>query len=177
VAVAIKQLHDRGRASSANRSFPLLADFLGEEVLPRIQRRAQSLDLHGQQGTVNDGVQALVSLTERSERRTLLHADLYRENAPFDEMGQPILIDPLPMVGDSAFDWAFWSVYYDLGRQTRERLAAAVHVSGIPASEILPWCRLLALDGYLYYLDTHDPRATRMAETLSLLSEEARRLQ
>ena len=94
----------------------------------------------------------------------MLHADLYRENVPFDDAGLPRLIDPLPMLGDAAFDWAFWTVYYDLGEGTAERLATAARISRIPVTELIPWCRLLALDGLLYYLESGDERAPRMAQ-------------
>ncbi|GAA0422013.1 aminoglycoside phosphotransferase family protein [Streptomyces luteireticuli] len=171
VASAIQQLHGRGRVAALPHAFPPLSAFLNDEVLPRIRHRAIVLGLHKHRHFIGNELRMLGDLAERRERRTVLHADLYRENALFDEAGRPVLIDPLPMAGDAAFDWAFWSVYYDVGRRTHYRLTTAAQTSGIPASEILPWCRLLALDGLLYYLDTHDPRATRMAQTLTRLAE------
>ncbi|RYJ30546.1 hypothetical protein CU044_1281 [Streptomyces sp. L-9-10] len=87
----------------------------------------------------------------------------------FDCQGHPRLIDPLPMVGDPAFDWAFWIVYYDLGRGTDARLATASRVSRIPVPVLAPWCRLLAVDGLLFYVESGDPRAHLMAEVLTHL--------
>ncbi|MEJ8650767.1 aminoglycoside phosphotransferase family protein [Streptomyces sp. MS1.AVA.3] len=175
VASAIQQIHGSGREAAPPCGLPRLKDFLEDVVLPRIRHRAGSLGQQGRRRLINSEMQLLAGLTERPGRRTVLHADLYRENVPFDETGQPVLIDPLPMVGDAAFDWAFWTVYYDLGRHTAERLATATRISGVATAEILPWCRLLSLDGLLYYLDTGDPRAPRMAKTLTLLSAKARR--
>jgi streptomycin 6-kinase len=105
----------------------------------------------------------------------VLHADLYRENIPFTRGGRPVLLDPLPMTGDAAYDWAFWCIYYQLGHGTGHRLYQASRTSGIPAEEIHPWCLLLSLDGLLYYEETRDPRASEMTALLNALVERAAR--
>jgi streptomycin 6-kinase len=169
VAGALHDLHTRGRARPRTRSLPLLSDYLRCTVLPRIEDRALNLDLGRWRSLVDDAARALGTLSEDPERSTVLHGDLYRENVPFDEKGHPRLIDPVPMVGDAAFDWAFWTVYYELGRETSQRLATAARISRTPAPVIAPWCRLLSVDGLLYYVDTDDPRAPQMAEVLSHL--------
>lgn len=169
VAAALQALHELGRRQRPS-GLPLLADFLGQEVLPRIGRRARGIDLGERRRLVDDAFVALPGLREHPRRTTVLHADLYRENVPFDDAGLPRLIDPLPMLGDAAFDWAFWTVYYDLGEGTADRLAAAAGISRIAVTELMPWCRLLALDGLLYYLESGDERAPRMARVLSGLS-------
>lgn len=99
----------------------------------------------------------------------MLHTDLYRENVLFDWRGHPRLIDPLPVLGDPAFDWAFWTVYYELGRGTTARLAIASRTSRVPVPVLAPWCRLLAVHGLLFYVESGDPRATHMATVLSEL--------
>ncbi|MFG2850903.1 aminoglycoside phosphotransferase family protein [Streptomyces mirabilis] len=170
VAGALHGLHLRGRTRPRTGSFPLLSNYLRFEVLPRIEKRALSLDLGLWQPLVGDEFRAITMLEEDPRRSTVLHGDLYRENVPFDGNGHPRLIDPVPMVGDAAFDWAFWTVYYDLGRETSQRLATAARISRIPVPVIAPWCRLLSLDGLLYYVDTDDPRAPQMFEVLSFLS-------
>ncbi|GFH34883.1 aminoglycoside phosphotransferase family protein [Streptomyces pacificus] len=170
VAGALHGLHLRGRSRPSTVSLPLLSDYLRCEVLPRIEKRALNLDLGPWRSLVDDEVQALAGLHEDPGRSTVLHGDLYRENVPFDIKGHPRLIDPVPMVGDAAFDWAFWTVYYELGRETSQRLATAARISRIPVPVIAPWCRLLSVDGLLYYVDTGDPRAPQMAEVLSFLS-------
>ncbi|MEJ8643620.1 phosphotransferase [Streptomyces sp. MS1.HAVA.3] len=138
--------------------------------LPRIRRREHALDTGAWRPLVDATLPALTDLEEDPSRVTVLHADLYRENVPFDWLAHPRLIDPLPMVGDPAFDWAFWTVYYDLARGTGERLTTASRISRIPIPGLAPWCRLLALDGLLFYLETDDPRAPQMAGVLSDLS-------
>ncbi|MFJ5105444.1 aminoglycoside phosphotransferase family protein [Streptomyces sp. NPDC088554] len=170
VAGALHGLHLRGRTKPPEGSLPLLGDYLRFEVLPRIEKRALSLDLGPWQQLVDDELRAITMLQEDPRRSTVLHGDLYRENVPFDSQGHPRLIDPVPMVGDAAFDWAFWTVYYDLGRETSQRLATAARISRIPIPVIAPWCRLLSLDGLLYYVDTGDPRAPQMFEVFSFLS-------
>jgi streptomycin 6-kinase len=170
VAGALHGLHIRGRARPRTGSLPLLSDYLRFEVLPRIEKRALNLDLGPWQSLVDDEVRALIRLNEDPVRSTVLHGDLYRENVPFDSQGHPRLIDPVPMVGDAAFDWAFWTVYYELGRETSQRLATAAWISRITVPTIAPWCRLLSVDGLLYYVDTGDLRAPQMAEVLSFLS-------
>jgi len=102
----------------------------------------------------------------------LLHADLYRENIPFDRSGNPVFIDPLPMMGDPAFDWAFFTVYYDLARDPVRRLELASRYSSIPIVGLLPWCLLLCFDGLLYYHDVGDMREPRMVEVLSAIATE-----
>jgi streptomycin 6-kinase len=69
-----------------------------------------------------------------------------------------------------SLDLSVLTVYYDLGRETSQRLATAARISRISVPVIAPWCRLLSLDGLLYYVDTGDPRAPQMAEVLSFLS-------
>jgi streptomycin 6-kinase len=79
------------------------------------------------------------------------------------------------MLGDALFDWAFWTVYYRLGDAAGERLTEAARRSGVARTRILPWCLLLALDGFLYYEETRDPRLDRMAEVLTTLCSSADR--
>ncbi|MEU9111194.1 aminoglycoside phosphotransferase family protein [Streptomyces sp. NPDC048483] len=175
VAAALQGLHTLGRRRGRLNRFPLLADHLQQEVLPRIRRRTRELDLGSWRPLVDVLLPTLDGLQQDTDRLTVLHADLYRENVPFDGRGHPRLIDPLPMLGDAAFDWAFWTVYYDLGNGTDGRLSAAALVSRIPVPLLGPWCRALALDGFLFYLETGDPRAPRMADVLSSLSPSAPR--
>lgn len=135
-----------------------------------MRRRLKAVDVRPWRDLVDVLLPELMALEEDDGRTTVLHTDLYCENVLFDRLGHPRLIDPLPMVGDAAFDWAFWTVYYDLGHGTDARLAAAVRISRIPVPVLAPWCRALALDGLLYYLETGDPRAPRMADVLARLS-------
>ncbi|MFY1676673.1 aminoglycoside phosphotransferase family protein [Streptomyces sp. WMMC905] len=170
VAGALHGLHLRGRDRPHDLCLPLLVDYLRCELLPRIEKRVLNLDLGPWRPLLEDASRAVSALKEDPARSTVLHGDLYRENVPYDSHSHPRLLDPVPMVGDSVFDWAFWTVYYDLGSQTEQRLAKASRISRIPVPEIAPWCRLLSVDGLLYYVDTGDPRAPKMMEVLSRLS-------
>ncbi|WP_411145830.1 aminoglycoside phosphotransferase family protein [Streptomyces sp. x-80] len=169
VAAALRGLHTSGQRRPRTDCLPRLAEHLMLEVRPRIDRRARGLSLGGLRTLIEVELSAFDALKEDPGRATVLHADLYRENVLFDWRGHPRLIDPLPMVGDPAFDWAFWTVYYDLGRGTAERLATASRVSRIPVPELAPWCRLLAVDGLLFYTETGDPRVPRITEVLTNL--------
>ncbi|WP_329020983.1 aminoglycoside phosphotransferase family protein [Streptomyces sp. NBC_00690] len=169
VAAAIQGLHTFGQHRRRPDGLPRLADHLAQEIRPRTEQRLQKLDLGGWRSLAEVGISAAIDLEEVPRQATVLHADLYRENVLFDWQGHPRLIDPLPMVGDPAFDWAFWTVYYDLGRGTDERLATASRVSRIPVPVLAPWCRLLAVDGLLFYVESGDPRTHLMAEVLTHL--------
>jgi streptomycin 6-kinase len=102
-------------------------------------------------------------------RTALLHGDLYRENVVFTVAGTPVFIDPLPMVGDPVFDWAFFVVYHDLTTDPIARLDAVTSISGISAELVVPWCLTLCLDGLLYYREERDPRELRMTEVIGSL--------
>ncbi|SDH42501.1 streptomycin 6-kinase [Sinosporangium album] len=104
----------------------------------------------------------------------LLHADLYRENILFDNARGVVFIDPLPMVGDPVFDWAFWTVYYDLERDPVDRLKLANQASGISSGELVPWCLTLCLDGLLYYRQVGDSRLGRMRDVMAAMAKEVR---
>ena len=168
VAAAIHGLHSLGRRRP-RPDVPSLAHFHQEVVMPRIRQRLQSLDLGSWRMLVEEACEGLPALREDPARTTVLHADLYRENVIFDGGGHPRLIDPHPLVGDAAFDWAFWTVYYDLEREVADRLATAARISRIPVPEITPWCRALAADGFLYYREIDDPALPKIVKVLSSL--------
>lgn len=169
VAGALQHLHSLG-VGEAKADVPPLGQYLLAEVVPRIRRRDQRFSRVLPEACVLAGRQAVAKLTPGGRREVLLHADLYRENIAFDEAGRPVFLDPLPMIGDPAFDWAFWTVYYDLARDPRCRLRLAAAYSAIPVSELLPWCLTLCFDGLLYYHETADPRMGRMAEVMVSLA-------
>jgi streptomycin 6-kinase len=94
-------------------------------VRPRIYRRAAAVGAEIPESCLIRGMAVVNRLPLRLEERVLLHGDLYRENVLFGHNGRPVFIDPLPMTGDSVFDWAFWIVYYDLARDPSDRLLTA----------------------------------------------------
>lgn len=168
VAHGLRRLHSRARASEG---FPSLESYIDGDVLPRIHRRASVLGSEIPQSCLIRGMEAMNRLPSQLDERVLLHADLYRENVVFGEDGRPVFIDPLPMTGDRMFDWAFWTVYYDLTRDPSHRLLTAARVGGICPPRLLPWCLTLCLDGLLYYVETADPRVVRMIEVMTVLGD------
>jgi streptomycin 6-kinase len=169
VAVGLRKLHTLGEAG-AQSGAPPLGEYLADHVLRRIHQRDRKYRRALPKDCLAIGRNAVASLAPSVRRPVLLHTDLYRENIPFDQDGRPVFLDPLPMVGDPAFDWAFWTVYYDLVRDPRPRLRLACAYTNIPDSELLPWCLTLCFDGLLYYHETEDPREGRMAEVMTTLA-------
>ncbi len=135
-----------------------MADYVRDEMIPRVWTRLRDMDPTRWEGPARTGLQALDELRTVESEVTVLHGDLYRENVLFALARGPVFVDPLPMLGPAAFDWAFWIVYYDGGFGIDERMAAAMEISEVPAIDIRRWCSALFLDGLLYYLETADPR-------------------
>lgn len=169
VAGALRHLHSLGE-SGADAGAPSLGPYLAGEVLPRIRQRDRQFGSALPEACRTVGRKAVATLVPSGRREVLLHADLYRENIAFTEAGRPVFLDPLPMVGDPAFDWAFWTVYYDLARDPVCRLRLASAHAGIAVPELLRWCLTLCFDGLLYYYETADPRAGCMAEVTTSLA-------
>lgn len=168
VAHSLHRLHSRTRPPER---FPSLEGYIDNEVRPRIHRRASASGAKIPEACLIRGIAAVNRLPMKPDERRLLHADLYRENILFDNDGRPVFIDPLPMTGDPVFDWAFWTVYYDLARDPRHRLLTAARVGGISPVRLLPWCLMLCLDGLLYYVETADLRVMRMIEIMTVLGD------
>jgi len=150
--------------------FPTLDSYMRSTVEPRIRRRLRrcGLKLPG----LGLGWGSWAEPPPSREGLVLLHADLYRENVPFATAGRPVFLDPLPMLGDPAFDWAFFTVYFDLASDPLARLRLASLVSGIGIGSLVPWCLRLCLDGLLYYREVGDDREHRMKEVMSALAAE-----
>jgi streptomycin 6-kinase len=166
VALALADLH---AAHGRGNTFPHLDEYLSTVVRPRIGRR-----LHDVGGDIpRETIEVLRVLDPYVRSDTLLHADLYWENVLFDVNGRPVFVDPLPMVGDPVFDWAFWIVYYDLLRDPVPRLLLASAIGEIQEAELVSWCLCLCVDGLLFYRETGDPRAPRMADVMAILSRRA----
>ncbi|MQA25780.1 MAG: hypothetical protein GEU94_09935 [Micromonosporaceae bacterium] len=163
VAATLPELHAHPALPDA--AVPLFAAHQSAVVRPRIQDRLRRL-AHGLDDELVEAVHA-VDMERMSSRGSLvmLHADLYAENIPFDSHGQPVFIDPHPMRGPAAYDWAFWCVYYTVDGFER-RLDLCGGVAAVPMDEVVAHAAVLALDGYLYYLDTKDPRAGSIREAL-----------
>lgn len=169
IAQVIQDAHSRGRSFEGQPEFPALSDYLDKEVRRPVARRMKSLAPVGTGSLLQAGWRALASLAPAAHRRTVLHGDLYQENTACDGHGCPHLLDPLPVYGDAAYDWAFWTVYYRLGQGTGERLALASLVSGIEQRELRSWCLAICLHGLLYYREVTDSRYTTMENVMGSL--------
>ncbi|WP_329433276.1 aminoglycoside phosphotransferase family protein [Streptomyces sp. NBC_01280] len=171
VAEALHRLHTVAYDTPLS-GLPPLGNYIAQDVLRRVHHRST---LTGDRRLTAAALSELAGLHESPHRTTVLHGDLYRENILFRHDGQPVLLDPVPMVGDAVFDWAFWTVYYRLGKDMDCRIRTALQTSGIPLPELLPWCVLLSLDGLLYYEESGDPRLPEMTTTLRALLSHASR--
>jgi streptomycin 6-kinase len=162
VAKALSRLHSVTGDVSA---FPGLGEYIFSVVLPRIAARMPAFgwNISGRH------LEVFNELNASARQPVLLHTDLYQENVLFDATGRPVFVDPLPMIGDPIYDWAFWVVYYDLTSDPLSRLNIARCAGAIPPAELLPWCLLLCVDGLLFYRENGDPRASRMADVITVL--------
>lgn len=166
VASSLAQLHTGVVSHLAD--VPLLADYYRSEVLVRIEQRARSLDHPVPRATIEAVMALCMKLSDEDERSTsLLHSDLYAENILFDGSGTPVFIDPLAHVGDMAFDWAFWSVYYTPLEGFERRLSLCAAYAPCSIARIIGWAATLAADGALFYIETGDQRASEMLRILS----------
>jgi streptomycin 6-kinase len=168
VAAALRTLHGHPLPEG---DVPCLDAYLAAVVEPRIRRRARRFAGHVPRQCVDLGLDALTGRPV-SGTTALLHTDLYQENVPFGGDGRPVFLDPIPMRGDTAFDWAFFIVYYDIANGLVRRLRLACKASGQPVDLLLPWCLMLCLDGLLYYHEVGDGRELRMAEAMAALAAE-----
>ncbi len=174
VAKALHQLHVLGRRQCVpTAGLPGLQDFLTIELVPRMRRRLAETDRGILGNWIGWGEILAGRLWQDAERVSVLHADLYQENVLFDRERQPVLIDPLPMVGDVIFDWAFWTVYYDLGTETLRRFETAVTTGSLDPQRLAQWCLVLCIDGFLYYREVGDARAPAMEQVIDVLATAA----
>lgn len=169
VAEALARLH---ALPVSGARFPMLEDYLHSTVEPRVVQRLRRFgsELPG----LSLGQAAHARRVPTRNAPAVLHTDLYQENVPFTVDGQPVFLDPLPMLGDPAFDWAFFVVYFDLARDPLARLHIASQASGIDAHALLSWCLPLCLDGLLHYHQVGDGREPRMRGILTALAAEGR---
>jgi streptomycin 6-kinase len=165
VASALARLHIH---SPPDDGFSSLDEYLVGEVESRIRRRVHQFADRVPRQQVALGFGALQSRLATATT-VLLHGDLYRENVPFAKDG-PVFLDPLPMLGDRAFDWAFFIVYHDLAGDPVARLRLASDVGAIPVNVLIPWCLTLCFDGLLYYHEVKDAREQRMADVMEALA-------
>lgn len=165
VAAVLKQLHSR--PADDVEEVPALGDYYQSEVMPRIGRRAMSLDQPIESAKTDAVLVLCDQLSSGQSSPSLLHSDLYAENIPFDEHGAPVFIDPLAMVGDAAFDWAFWSVYYTPLEGFERRLELCKAYAPCKVDKIIRWASTLAVDGALFYIETADERCSEMLRILS----------
>ncbi len=165
VAEALARLHTH---PNFEKSFPRLDEYLRGTVEPRIVQRLRRYGSEVPRQCVDLGLNALPFAVR--EHTVLLHADLYRENVPVNGDGKPVFLDPLPMVGDPAFDWAIFVVYFALAEDPLPRLRAAVEAE-VATRALLPWCLALCLDGLLYYREVGDEREPRMVEVMTTLAK------
>ena len=163
VAGVLAQLHQR--RPTADMPVPTLGNYYRDEVVPRIARRAQRWGEAVGPARAAAGLRLSQGLGAIRSGESMLHADLYAENVLFDEQGEPVFIDPHPKIGSSAFDWAFWCVYYTADGFT-DRVELCRKQGRAEMDEVLAGAATLVIDGALYCVDAKDHTA---AQTLSLL--------
>lgn len=112
VAETISPLHARPVASGA--PVPSLTDYYTDTVIPRVRHRSGMFADQVGRERIDRALRWAQELAGDGRCRVMLHSDLYAENVLFDEQERAVFIDPHAKIGSSAFDWAFWCVYYIL---------------------------------------------------------------
>ena len=164
VARRLAALH--ARRDGGGGDLPSLADYYRERVLPRIRARAMRFQAEVGAARVSRVLTVAQTLCDSSGPVSVLHADLYAENVLFGDVGEPVFIDPYPMVGPPAFDWGFWCVYYRPAAGFADRLGLYLQHAACPVADVAAWVATLAVDGALYYLETGDPTAYALIDIL-----------
>ncbi len=150
VATVVRSLHAAGTAEVASGRFPPLGAALGD----RLRRAAQRCALPGNEigRALHARAAAALATPPASEwPQALLHGDLQAKNLLEGADGAVRAIDPLPCIGDPAFDAATWSVLCaspePIGARV-ERIARALACDPAPIGE---WAALLCALEYRPY--------------------------
>jgi streptomycin 6-kinase len=151
VAPVLASLHAAGGAAVSSGRFPPLRDAL----LDRLRRAGQRCALRG-----NDvgralhtraAAQLVAAPGPPSRPPALLHGDFQAKNL-LERAGTAVAaIDPLPCVGDPAFDAATWSVLSPAPEPIAARVAAISRALHCDPAPIAGWAALLCALEYRPY--------------------------
>ncbi len=150
VAPVLASLHAAGSAAARSGRFPPLHDGLRD----RLRRAAQRCAL-----PANDVGRALHARAAAQLERpaeplrppVLLHGDFQTKNLLEAAGGAVAAIDPLPCVGDPAFDAATWSVLSPTPAPIAARVEAIARALGCDPAPIARWAALLCALEYRPY--------------------------
>jgi streptomycin 6-kinase len=117
---------------------------LGEVVRSRLEQAVEQ-----GRATAEQAGKALASV-ERLEREpvdaVLLHGDFDERNLLRCELRGMVAIDPLPAVGDPAYDAAYWA-HANRRPGKRERVEAIARVLGFDAARVRRWGAVISVHG------------------------------
>lgn len=93
--------------------------------------------------TLRRCARAALALAELPPRRVIVHGDLQPKNL-MRRGGDLVAIDPIPGVGDGAFDLALWSLTAPGYRDAPRRAARVAEAVGYDPERAIAWTRSLA---------------------------------
>ena len=76
--------------------------------------------------------------------RALCHGDFLDKNILLDRHGRWRAIDPMPCIGDSCLDAAFWALHHRPGVEVRERCDLVAGAAGLDRRRVWRWARAFA---------------------------------
>jgi aminoglycoside phosphotransferase (APT) family kinase protein len=151
VAPVLDALHAAGGAAAGPGRFPPLRDGL----LDRLRRAAQRCALPGNEVGRALHARAAAQLERAPEPASgpavLLHGDFQPKNLLEAARGAVAAIDPLPSVGDPAFDAATWSVLSPTSEPITARVEAIARALDCDPAPIARWAALLCALEYRPY--------------------------
>ena len=151
VAPILRSLHAAGGDAAGSGRFPPL----GEGLRDRLRRAAQRCALPGNEVGRALHARAAARLEEAtgrpSQATVLLHGDLQPKNLLEAAAGAVVAIDPLPCVGDPAFDAATWSALSPAPEPIEARVGAISRALQCDPAPIARWAALLCALEYRPY--------------------------
>lgn len=146
-AALLRRLH---AVAPTSRERPARLDaMLGDRLRRAAQRRALPENEAGRR--LHARASTLLARPRRPYEPRLLHGDFQAKNLLRGPGGEPYAIDPLPCLGDPAFDAASWCVLTPSRAPIAERVEAiAAAYAGDPAA-VAAWAELLCALEYRPY--------------------------
>jgi streptomycin 6-kinase len=148
VARLLRALHAATLNNAARDQLPTLAAVVeerittaGEEAAARSAAEAKELEPR----LARARTRARQLFASGDGHDVLLHADLENKNILVSDARDLVAIDPLPCLGESAYDAAYWAVAAE-GGSLRERRRLLATELGLDPERVRAWAAVIALE-------------------------------